>query len=148
VGFDGDGCLVFSWPVIERFVQSLVVEPRDVLDDREFELAAGRPGPVGDQLSLEAFDEALSNGVGVGIASSSLNAGGFQKHNSAKPGSDQSLRQNQPGSASLGQRQRPIGLNVGVADDGGGRPEVGQRPVAVILELEARRTTRRLVADG
>ena len=34
----------------------------------------------------------------LGIASSSLNAGGFQKHDSAKPGSDQSLRQTQDGS--------------------------------------------------
>jgi hypothetical protein len=35
----------------------------DVLDDREFELAARRLGPVGDQLRLEAVDEALSNAV-------------------------------------------------------------------------------------
>jgi hypothetical protein len=52
-----------GWLVIEGFVQALVVEPRDVLEDCELELAVSRPGPVSDQLRLEAVDEALSNGV-------------------------------------------------------------------------------------
>src|SRR5271166_1814916 len=42
-----------------------------------------------------------STGYLLGIASSSLNAGGFQKPNSAKPGSDHRLRGTQDGSQTL-----------------------------------------------
>jgi len=49
-------------------VQAAVVEPGDVLDDRELQLAAGAPDAVGDQLGLEAVDEALGHAVVVGIA--------------------------------------------------------------------------------
>ena len=35
---------------------------------RELELAAAAPDPVGDQLGLEAVDEALGEGVVVGVA--------------------------------------------------------------------------------
>ena len=45
-----------------------VVEPADVLDDRELELGARAPDAVGDQLGLEAVDEALGHGVVVGVA--------------------------------------------------------------------------------
>ena len=47
------------WPVAEGFVQSLVVEPGDVLQDGELWLRAGRPAAVSDELTLEAVDEAL-----------------------------------------------------------------------------------------
>jgi len=40
--------------VPERLVQALVVQPADVLDDRQLELAAAAPDSVGDQLGLEA----------------------------------------------------------------------------------------------
>jgi hypothetical protein len=52
-------------------VDALVVEPRDVADDRELELAAARPCAVGDELGLEGVDEALSGSVVVGIADGS-----------------------------------------------------------------------------
>jgi len=41
-----------GWDVAERFVQPLMVEPRDPLDGRELELDAGAPHAVGDQLGL------------------------------------------------------------------------------------------------
>src|SRR5665811_1913491 len=72
---DGDGWLSFHsvefldfawWTVVEAFVDALVVEPRDVLQDGELELAAAGPGSVCDELGLEGVDEALSDGVVVG----------------------------------------------------------------------------------
>ncbi len=45
-----------------------MVEPADVLNDGEFELAAGAQDPVGDQLGLERVDEALGHRVAIGIA--------------------------------------------------------------------------------
>jgi len=39
-------------------VQAVVIEPADVLDDGELELASGAPDAVGDQLGLEAVDKA------------------------------------------------------------------------------------------
>jgi hypothetical protein len=74
--FDGDGWLVFhsvefldlsGWPVVEVFVDALVVEPGDVLDDRELELAATGPAAIGDELGLEGVDEALGGGVDAPI---------------------------------------------------------------------------------
>jgi hypothetical protein len=55
--------------VAERFVQTIVVEPADVLDARQLELRAAAPDAVGDQLRLEAVDERL--GKQSQIASSS-----------------------------------------------------------------------------
>ena len=52
----------------ERCVEAFVVEPGDVLDDRELELGAGPPGAVTDQLGLEAVDEALGERVVIRIA--------------------------------------------------------------------------------
>jgi hypothetical protein len=49
--------------VAERGVQSLGVEPADVVDDRELDLRAGLPDAVCDQLGLEAVDEALGQRV-------------------------------------------------------------------------------------
>jgi hypothetical protein len=57
------------WPVAQVFMQAVLVEPADVLDDRELELAACLPDAVGDELGLEAVDEALSHRIIVGIAS-------------------------------------------------------------------------------
>ena len=57
-----------GWPVVEVFVEAAVVEPADVLDDRELELASGPPDAVGDELGLEAVEEALSHRIIVGIA--------------------------------------------------------------------------------
>jgi hypothetical protein len=45
--------------VAERFVQTVVVEPADVLDDGELELRLRAPDAVGDKLGLEGVDEAL-----------------------------------------------------------------------------------------
>ena len=45
-----------------------MVEPADVFDDRELELRACPPDAVGDQLGLEAVDEALGQGVVKRIA--------------------------------------------------------------------------------
>jgi hypothetical protein len=53
--------------VAERFVQAVVVEPADVLDDRELELGAGAPHAVGDQLGVEGIDERLGERVVQGI---------------------------------------------------------------------------------
>ena len=53
--------------VAERGVQALVVEPGDVLDDREFELRSAAPDAVADQLGLEAVDEALRGRVDAPI---------------------------------------------------------------------------------
>ncbi len=44
-----------------------MVQPADVFDDGEFELGAGAPHTVGDQLGLEAVDEALGERVVVGV---------------------------------------------------------------------------------
>lgn len=49
--------------VAERGVQAVVVEPADVLDGGEFELGSGAPDAIGDQLGLEAVDEAFGQGV-------------------------------------------------------------------------------------
>lgn len=54
--------------VAEAFVQARVVVPADVLDDRQLQLRACAPDAVGDQLSLEAVDEALGHCVVVGVA--------------------------------------------------------------------------------
>jgi hypothetical protein len=53
------------WDVTERAVQAVVVEPADVFDNSELELRSGAPDAVGDQLGLEAVDEALGDGVVV-----------------------------------------------------------------------------------
>jgi hypothetical protein len=52
--------------VAERFVQAGVVEPADVLDDRQLELRARSPDAVGNQLGLEAVDERLGERI-VGV---------------------------------------------------------------------------------
>ena len=49
-------------------MQSVVVEPADVFDDGELELGPGAPDAVGDQLGLEAVDEALGQRVVVRVA--------------------------------------------------------------------------------
>ena len=49
-------------------MQAGVVEPAEVFDDGELELVAGVPDAVGDQLGLEAVDEALGQRVVVGVA--------------------------------------------------------------------------------
>ena len=54
--------------VAEGGVQAVVVEPGDVLDDRERGLGSGSPDAVADQFSLEAVDEALGERVVVGVA--------------------------------------------------------------------------------
>ena len=54
--------------VAEGLVQAVVVEPADVLNDGELELAATAPDAVGDQLGLEAVDERFSEGVVVGVS--------------------------------------------------------------------------------
>ena len=48
-------------------MEAFGVEPGDVLDDREFELGAGAPDAVADQLGLEAVDEALGERVDAPI---------------------------------------------------------------------------------
>ena len=48
-------------------MQPLVVEPADVFDDRELELRSRAPDAIGDQLGIEAVDEALGERVVVGI---------------------------------------------------------------------------------
>jgi hypothetical protein len=45
--------------VAEALVSSLVVEPADVLDDRQLELRAGASDAVVDELGLEAACDAL-----------------------------------------------------------------------------------------
>src|SRR3954454_17840457 len=54
--------------ITEGFVQAGGVEPANVFDDRQLELGAGAPDSVGDQLGLEAVDEALGHRVVVGVA--------------------------------------------------------------------------------
>ena len=46
-------------------MQAVVVEPADVLDGGELELRSGPPDAIGDQLGLEAVDEALGQRVRV-----------------------------------------------------------------------------------
>lgn len=48
-------------------MQSGVVEPAEIFDDRELELGAGAPDAVGAQLGLEAVEERLGQGVVVGV---------------------------------------------------------------------------------
>ncbi len=55
------------WDVAERFVEACVVEPAEVLDDRQFELRARLPDAVGDELGLDRVDEALGQRVVVGV---------------------------------------------------------------------------------
>jgi hypothetical protein len=52
-------------------VQAAVVEPADVLDDRELPRRAGPPDAVVDELRLEAVDEALGERVVVGVTGAS-----------------------------------------------------------------------------
>lgn len=49
-------------------MQALVVEPGDVFNDGQLDLASGGLDAVGDELGLEAVDGALSNGVVQGVA--------------------------------------------------------------------------------
>ena len=49
-------------------MQALVVEPGDVFDDGQLQLRSRAPDPVGDQLRLEAVDEALGHRVVIGVA--------------------------------------------------------------------------------
>jgi hypothetical protein len=49
--------------VAEGLVQARVVEPAEVLDDRQLELVAGAPDPIRDQLGLDRVDEALGQRV-------------------------------------------------------------------------------------
>jgi hypothetical protein len=51
--------------VTERAVQAAGVEPAEVFDDRELELAAGAPDAVADQFGLERVDEALGERIVV-----------------------------------------------------------------------------------
>ena len=44
-------------------MQACVVEPAEVLDDRELELGSGLPDAIGDQLGLDRVDEALGERV-------------------------------------------------------------------------------------
>jgi hypothetical protein len=57
-----------GWDVTQRAVQAAGVKPGEVFDDRELELAASAPDAVGDQLGLDRVDEALGDGVVIGIA--------------------------------------------------------------------------------
>jgi hypothetical protein len=45
-----------------------VVEPADVLDDSQFDLGLGAPHTIGDELGLEAVDEAFGQRVVIGVA--------------------------------------------------------------------------------
>jgi hypothetical protein len=54
--------------VAEGLVQTGAVEPADVFDDRQLELAAGAPDAVADEFGLEAVDEAFGHRVVVGVA--------------------------------------------------------------------------------
>lgn len=55
------------WKITERFVQAVVVEPGDPLDDCQLELGLGAPNAVGDEFGLEGVDEAFGHRV-VGVA--------------------------------------------------------------------------------
>jgi hypothetical protein len=48
-----EGLRFGRWPIAERLVQLLVVEPADVFDDGQLELGAGAPNAVGDELVLK-----------------------------------------------------------------------------------------------
>jgi len=48
-------------------VQSCVVEPAEVFDDRELELGSCSPDAVGDQFGLEAVDERFCERVVVRV---------------------------------------------------------------------------------
>ena len=50
-----------GWEIAEGLVQAGGVETADVFDDRQLELGAGAPDTVGDELGLEAVDEALGH---------------------------------------------------------------------------------------
>ena len=50
-------------------METLVVEPGNVLDDRELELAARAPDAVTDQLGLEAVDERFRERVDAPMSS-------------------------------------------------------------------------------
>jgi hypothetical protein len=49
--------------VVEARVEAVVVEPADVLHDGERELGSAAPDAVGDELGLEAVDEAFGESV-------------------------------------------------------------------------------------
>jgi hypothetical protein len=57
--------------IAEAFVQPGVVEPAEVFHDGRLELRSRLPDAVGDQLGLEAVDEALGQRVVVGVADGS-----------------------------------------------------------------------------
>jgi hypothetical protein len=44
-------------------VQTVVVNPAEMLDDGELHAGPGGPGAVADQFGLEAVEEALGEGV-------------------------------------------------------------------------------------
>jgi hypothetical protein len=80
VGSDDDGCLgrcldlcgvesleLGRRDVAERLVQACAVEPAEVLDDGEFDLAAGAPDAIADELGLDRVDEGLRERVVVGV---------------------------------------------------------------------------------
>jgi hypothetical protein len=48
-------------------VQAIVVKPADVFHDGKLELGSGTPDALGDQLGLEAVDEALGHRVVIGV---------------------------------------------------------------------------------
>jgi hypothetical protein len=54
--------------VAEGLVEAVVVEPADVLDDGERELRAAAPDAVGDELGVEAVDEALGERVDASLS--------------------------------------------------------------------------------
>ena len=58
-----EGLHLGRWDVAEGLVEAVVVEPADVLDDGELELRSGAPDAVGDELGLEAVDEALAGAL-------------------------------------------------------------------------------------
>jgi hypothetical protein len=49
--------------IAQGFVQAVVVEPGDVLDDGQLKLRPRPPGAVGDQLGLEGEADRLAGGL-------------------------------------------------------------------------------------
>jgi hypothetical protein len=49
-------------------MQPSLVEPAELLDDRELELSWGAPDAVGDQFGLEGVDDAFGERDVVGVA--------------------------------------------------------------------------------
>jgi hypothetical protein len=60
--------------ITEPGVQTAAVKPADPLDDGQLELSASAPDAVGDQLGLEAIDEALGQRVVERIADRPIDA--------------------------------------------------------------------------